>query len=274
MIDTPCHPLEAGGHSFFPQTFSRCNVRNSLVIAFMLILAGMNIQSQTWTSIHGLHRSDIQGLLLHNGILVAPTQYGGVYFSSDNGDTWQSSSMGIEAKEIRSYAADDNYLYVAARYNYGGGEPDSIFRSSDNGRTWQNCKSKYLNTSSYSVPSTLQMIGAVEKKLFLGTAHNTYWSNDNGSSWISIDSIKGVPDFFQDLKAKFREIVAVDTSEEESTVQQTMELHGQRSFTKSPKTSKVPKDYTRSAMKLSWRRVTKYSTPAATKAIHGSDALI
>lgn len=180
-------------------------MRNSLVVAFMFMLAGLNIHAQTWINIPGLHRSDIQGVFFHDGRLLAPTTYGGVYYSSDNGETWQSSNIGIEEKEIRGYSSDDNYLYVIARYKSVGAR-DSVFRSSDNGNTWANCKSKFANIIKQPIPSTFYFIAAAGSWLFLGVSESTYQSSDKGDTWLPIDSSNGVPNIL------WNPLVVVDTS--------------------------------------------------------------
>ncbi len=58
---------------------------------------------------------------------------GGLYFSSDGGETWEPRSNGITIEHVFSLGCAHHGHKVAL---YAGTEPASMFRSDDYGLTW------------------------------------------------------------------------------------------------------------------------------------------
>lgn len=106
-------------------------------------------------------------------IYIAARQIGGVYASSDNGDTWVEKATGISLNLWSILAADDNTILV--------GTSDGIHRSTDGGVTW----SQVLNTSStsgYVMKMVKNSVGTIYAGLASGTVRK---STDNGLTWTN-----------------------------------------------------------------------------------------
>ena len=75
---------------------------------------------------NGMTNPDIQAFAFSGSYTFVGTA-GGVYRSTDNGNTWDS--VGLSNKSISSFLVYDNYIFAGT---FGGG----VFISSDNGTTW------------------------------------------------------------------------------------------------------------------------------------------
>ena len=87
----------------------------------------------TGTELDGKH---VSSLLIEpvNGGLYAGIHRGGVFFSPDQGRTWESRSDGISIEHVYSLlSAVENGKPIV----YAGTEPPSLFRSADEGRSWE-----------------------------------------------------------------------------------------------------------------------------------------
>jgi photosystem II stability/assembly factor-like uncharacterized protein len=69
-----------------------------------------------------------------NGAIFAGVHNGGLYFSADDGATWERRTNGLTIEHVYSlgYAAHPDGVTL-----YAGTEPVSLFRSRDNGHHWQ-----------------------------------------------------------------------------------------------------------------------------------------
>lgn len=106
-------------------------------------------------------------------IYIAARQVGGVYASSDNGDTWVEKATSISLNLWSILAIDDNTILVGAS--------DGIHRSSDGGTTW----TQVLNTSStsgYVMTMVKNSVGTIYAGLASGTVRK---STDNGLTWTN-----------------------------------------------------------------------------------------
>ena len=118
-----------------------------------------------------------------NGTLYVGTIDSGIYYSTDLGNDWSSSSLnGYTINSIN--ASPNGYIYATAG--------QVIFRSTDHGINWTQINNGlplvYLN----------QVNSSAQDLVFLATSEGLYRSNDYGANWERIDSgfsstnIKGV----------------------------------------------------------------------------------
>lgn len=129
-----------------------------------------------WVQTNGPYGGEI--LAIHEapkGVLFAGTSGGGIFRSTDRGDTWAPVNTGLrfepgEGLSIRAFAHNRGLIYAGA--------PDALYASTDGGDTW------------YQVPifgerfvsvSDIMFIGA---RVYIGTLNKGVWySDDNGESW-------------------------------------------------------------------------------------------
>ncbi|HRE58234.1 MAG TPA: hypothetical protein PLW09_10480, partial [Candidatus Kapabacteria bacterium] len=82
-------------------------------------------------NLYDLGNLSVYSLIQIGNYLYAVT-YDDVFRSSDNGDSWQEKSSGLDNRYVFSLIQIGNYLYVGTRELWplqGGG----VYRSSDNG---------------------------------------------------------------------------------------------------------------------------------------------
>jgi uncharacterized protein (TIGR03437 family) len=112
---------------------------------------------------------------------------GGVYRSSDQGQTWTAANAGIENTDITALAAIGSDLFVGSLDGNRG-----VYRSTDNGQSWQPANGAAPNNipsgyriAALAVSGTILFAGTVEKGL--------YKSSDKGQNWTAIP-IDGLTD--------------------------------------------------------------------------------
>jgi photosystem II stability/assembly factor-like uncharacterized protein len=163
----------------------------------------------------GLTDLAVNDIAESNGTLAAGTKNGGVYVSTDNGNSWQQKSNGltipfqalpntntivysgqnmIEGGGYGIFTSTDygeNWartfpstygvrgLYKGSNYTYVGVGP-SVYRSSDDGLNWN-----FVVTANTTIKKFVTFPLAVgQDKIFVGTLDGIFYSENNGSSWI------------------------------------------------------------------------------------------
>jgi photosystem II stability/assembly factor-like uncharacterized protein len=104
-------------------------------------------------------------------IYIAARQVGGVYASTNNGDSWEEKATDISESLWSILAVDDNTILAGAS--------DGIHRSTDGGTTWTHV----LNTSSssgYVMTMVKNSVGTIYAGLASGIVRK---STDDGLTW-------------------------------------------------------------------------------------------
>ena len=136
-----------------------------------------------WTQTGGPYGGTIMSLhATPEGILFAGTNRGGIFRSTDGGDTWVSANEGLRVYEnnmlpvIFALTQKENTLYA--------GTNDGLFYSVDNGASWQQLA--HFPDEMIGI-SGIAFIGDA---LYIGrhTEKGVFFSNDNGKSWTQVDS--------------------------------------------------------------------------------------
>jgi photosystem II stability/assembly factor-like uncharacterized protein len=106
-----------------------------------------------------------------NDVLFAGTGGGGLYRSTDKGETWESLTE-YPGSECWAIAFNDsNHIFA------GDGDLGGVFKSVDNGDTWI----QVLPNSVAPLAIEINNVGSI----FVGTRDNFYKSTDYGISWNS-----------------------------------------------------------------------------------------
>ena len=131
---------------------------------------------QTWESC-GLTSQTISSLI-HQGDYIFAGTAGGVYRSSDNGNTWVVKNTGLASGGVQDFAKNDTYLYVV--------KGSSVHRSVNFGDTWT-----AINTGlpGFGPFKWVETIASKGDTLYVGTRTMTttqdgiYRSTNSGSNW-------------------------------------------------------------------------------------------
>ncbi len=135
-----------------------------------------------WTQTNGPYGGTI--ISLHatpEGILFAGTSEGGIFRSTDGGETWVSASEGLRVYEdnmlpvIFALAQKGNTLYAGT-----GGD---LFYSTNSGDSWQ-------QLTHFQHDRGISGVAIINDTLYIGryAQESVFFSNDNGKSWSQIDS--------------------------------------------------------------------------------------
>lgn len=99
---------------------------------------------------------------------------GGVYLSSNDGNSWTNLNAGMTTPYVYAFASDGTNLYSGTA---GGG----VYISTNNGNSWTAVNNGLtdLGVSSLVINGT---------NVYVGTSGGVYLSNNNGSSWTSVST--------------------------------------------------------------------------------------
>ena len=149
-----------------------------------------------WTQTNGPYGGTVGALhATPEGTLFAGTARGGIFRSTDGGETWVSASEGLRVYEdnmlpgIFALARKGNTLYAGT-----GGD---LFYSTDGGDSWQQLTHFQRDRGILGVAiigDTLYIGRRIEEGVFLSNhigrypQESVFCSNDNGKSWAQIDN--------------------------------------------------------------------------------------
>jgi photosystem II stability/assembly factor-like uncharacterized protein len=142
-------------------------MKKILVIIFFLAIT-FPLLSQ-WQQCNGFYGGNVTALAVSGNKIFAAT-YGGVYFSTDNGNSWIQKNNGLKDLWINSIAIKGNYIFVTTL--------TGIYLSTDNGDNWvkKNNGLTFLSINSITIDVDYIFVGAGNGAIFL--------SSNNGDSWI------------------------------------------------------------------------------------------
>ena len=134
-----------------------------------------------WTQTNGPYGGTIMSLhATPEGMLFAGTAEGGIFRSTDGGETWVSASEGLRVFEgnrlpvIFALARKGNTLYAGANGH--------LFYSIDSGDSWQ-------QLTHFQRDWGISGVAIIGDTIYIGrhTKKGVFFSNDNGRSWGQID---------------------------------------------------------------------------------------
>ncbi len=122
-----------------------------------------------WTQL-GLNHSVLSLAKNSQGVLFAGTLDYGIYYSTDDGNTW--AVRGVNTGSFGPLAVNSNDNIFAGSPGVG------MFRSTNNGLNWTQINSGLTNNNINSISINLNDV------IFLGTQNRVHRSTTNGDSWI------------------------------------------------------------------------------------------
>ena len=137
-----------------------------------------------WVQTNGPYGGEIRAIHeAPKGVLFAGTSGGGIFRSTDRGDTWTPANTGLHfdserTLSIRAFAHNRGMIYAGAS--------NALYASTDGGDTWHRVP---IFGKRFVSVSDIMFIGA---RVYVGTLNSGVWySDDNGDSWQPVPVIIG-----------------------------------------------------------------------------------
>src|SRR5208283_4393158 len=145
-----------------------------LRLLFLCTSVAVNMDSLNaqWIPTNGPYGGTITCFAVDSTAIFAGTYSGGVFQSTNNGQSWTATSAGLINTNTRVLATDGMNLFAGTEGTYGGG----FFVSTNNGASW---------TASGLAPQGVSVLAISGKNLFAG-ADGLFLSTNNGASWSTV----------------------------------------------------------------------------------------
>jgi photosystem II stability/assembly factor-like uncharacterized protein len=147
-------------------------------IAFILLVTGLSLKAQ-WTQINtGLANnsgSHYGTCFTSIGDTLLAGTYGGVYTSTDNGNSWIHTSNGLTDQNITALASKGGTLFA-------GTAGSGVFVSTDKGNSW----------TLHNIYSGINSFCFIGNAIYAGTSYYLYKSSDNGATWNQLNPGLGI----------------------------------------------------------------------------------
>jgi len=103
----------------------------------------------------------------------------GIFKSTDYGNTWTESSVGLSNRAITSLTVSPEISSLIFCGTWGKG----VFRSRDAGQSWQSC---WPTTQNMLITDLCLQAGAPTPTLWAGTSAGLFRSRDEGNTWSEV----------------------------------------------------------------------------------------
>ena len=115
------------------------------------------------------------------GGVFAGAHDGGLYFSGDDGATWEKRMNGIDIEHVYSLAYAEE---PGGTVLYAGTEPVALYRSEDRGESWREIASYHKEDDFwYKDVHRLVQLEKRPQVFYMTTGMGLYRSTDDGKSW-------------------------------------------------------------------------------------------
>jgi hypothetical protein len=129
-----------------------------------------------WMDIYGLPDSPkFTSIITNDSVSFAATLGKGVYYSKDEGHTWEARNIGLNDYTVNALALADTILFA-------GSNSEGVFVSYDSGLNW--------SAVGNGIPDTcIQTLAAYNNIIYAGTKNQgIYKSIDNGVTWNHLEN--------------------------------------------------------------------------------------
>ena len=136
----------------------------------------------SWTQTKGPYGGTITSLhATPEGVLFAGTIVGGIFRSTDGGDTWDPANEGLPVSQNNIYPPI--FLLTQEANTLYAGTESNLFYSIDSGDSWQ-------QLTHFQDEIDISGFAIIDDRLYIGRRReqSIFFSNDNGKSWTQIDS--------------------------------------------------------------------------------------
>ncbi|MFW5804674.1 MAG: T9SS type A sorting domain-containing protein [bacterium] len=179
-----------------------------LIFGIFLFLNFQNTNGQ-WIPANGPNMGTVTSIVLNSNTIFVGTKDGGIYFSNNEGESWEAANIGYPTADVYDLNLHENILYAATSKGiyksnlsdnnwsfvndtiifkhlvilgekmFAGRKGKGIYLSTNNGKTWEE---KNLGISNKTITS-LAIDG---NNIYAGTETTLYLSKNFGESWIAI----------------------------------------------------------------------------------------
>lgn len=155
-------------------------MNKSVVIILLIFSINKSFSQCEFCSKTIKNPSDITALAIKDSLIFAGSAYGGIYLSTDNGNTWTAKNNGltVREKQIFSILIMGSDIYIGTR--------TGVAYSNDNGDNWT---SKKIGKGLHYVNS----LANIEDNIFAGTDGGVFLSTNKGENWVERNN--GIGDF-------------------------------------------------------------------------------
>ncbi len=151
-------------------------------------LADTSHQGKSW-SLTGVLGSSVRALAANDSVIIAGTDGGGIFRSTDDGNTWTLADSGLTCLRISCLAADGRDVFAGTFADSGG-----VFHSTDNGRSWSLTSLSGRQIYALAVSNRFLLAGGpagvdYTGGLFVSTNEGTSWTQSINSGTSGVNSV-------------------------------------------------------------------------------------
>ena len=161
----------------------------AITIIIFYIIVSIDVKAQIWEQTNGPFGGRIHALALHpSGDIYAGVQAGGLYCSTNEGDSW--TVVGFENRSIdHVFISPAGYIFISTHYTYWDESGSYIwitesFRSTDNGNTWNLLILPIETNDSWAVDNNGNLYTAGWSGLFPSSNYTILKSTNEGETWL------------------------------------------------------------------------------------------
>ena len=151
------------------------------LLLLSITLLSINVANAQWQQT-SLNNFDVYCIAISGNNIFAGTDGGGVFLSSNNGNSWSPVNIGITHDTIYALTISGSDIYAATT---GG-----MYLSTNNGGSWSEKNIGLIYNSLYGY--RVGCIAVNGNNIFIGTTQNgIYLSTNNGNNWSAVNT--GLP---------------------------------------------------------------------------------
>lgn len=137
-----------------------------IIICILTICISFKSNAQ-WVKVGGPSIGSVTCIAVDGIKIYAGTYGGGIFRSTDNGNSWSEANGGLNSLFVTSISISGSKIYAVA---------GSIFLSVDEGTSWNQ-----INNGLPQLP--LNVVTTYSNRVFVGLTYGVYVSDDSGNTW-------------------------------------------------------------------------------------------